>query len=330
MATLSLTNPTLVDLGKSLDPDGSIANVAEILNQQNEMLDDMPWVEGNLPTGHRSTVRTGLPVPTWRRLYGGVQPTKSNKAQITDNCAMIEDYAEVDKALADLNGNTQAFRMSEDRAHIEGIGQALCGNVIYGNEGTSPEKFTGFAPRFNSSTAGNGSNIIKAGGSGSTNTSVWLVVWGTDRVAGIYPRGSKAGLSVTDKGQITVENADGSSGRMEAYRTHYKWDCGLMVKDWRYVVRIANIDVSNLTGETSAADILKAMTIAVHKPPGMNGARWAFYMNNTVLTMLDIQAQNKTNVYLNVGNEEGQAKISFRGVPIRRVDQILNTEARVV
>lgn len=334
MATLSLTNPTLVDLGKSLDPDGSIANVAEILNQQNEMLDDMPWVEGNLPTGHRSTVRTGLPVPTWRRLYGGVQPTKSNKAQITDNCAMIEDYAEVDKALADLNGNTQAFRMSEDRAHIEGIGQALCGNVIYGNEGTSPEKFTGFAPRFNSSTAGNGSNIIKAGGSGSTNTSVWLVVWGTDRVAGIYPRGSKAGLSVTDKGQITVENADGSSGRMEAYRTHYKWDCGLMVKDWRYVVRIANIDVALLTkNAATGADLLNSMMRATFLTPDMNG-KCAFYSNRTIQSFIAQQALNRTNALLTLESFVSPSGITRRnptlmGIPCRRVDQILNTESTV-
>lgn len=334
MATLSLTNPTLVDLGKSLDPDGSIANVAELLNQENEILDDMVWMEGNLPTGHRSTIRTGLPVPTWRRLYGGVQPTKSNKAQVTDNCSMIEDYAEVDVALANLNGNTMAWRMSEDRAHIEGIGQSLAQVTMYGNEGTTPEKFTGFAPRFNSSTAGNGSNIIKGGGSGSTNTSIWLVVWGTDKVAGIYPRGSKAGLSVTDKGQVTIENADGASGRMEAYRTHYKWDCGLMVKDWRYIVRICNVDVALLTKDAATgADIINSMMRAMFLPPNLNG-RVAFYSNRTIQSYIAQQALNKKNAFLTLDTFTTTSGITrrnptFMGIPCKRVDQILNTESTV-
>ena len=117
MSALATTHPTLLDLAKRTDPDGRISDIVEILNQTNEILSDMVWVEGNLTTGHRTTIRTGLPAPTWRKLYGGVQPTKSTSAQITDNCGMLEAYAEVDKALADLNGNTAEFRLSEDRPH---------------------------------------------------------------------------------------------------------------------------------------------------------------------------------------------------------------------
>ena len=149
MATLSSIHPTLLDVTKRLDPDGKIDTVAEILTQTNEVLSDMVWLEGNLPTGHRTTVRTGLPTPTWRKLYGGVQPTKSTTAQVTDSCGMLEAYAEVDKALADLNGNSAAFRLSEDRAHIEGMNQEFTSTLFYGNESSEPEAFTGFAPRFN-------------------------------------------------------------------------------------------------------------------------------------------------------------------------------------
>jgi hypothetical protein len=122
---LGTTNPTLLDLAKSTDPDGKIAAVVEILNETNEILADMSWSEGNLPTGHRTTIRSGLPAPTWRKLYGGVQPTKSTKVQVTDNTGMLEAYAEVDAALADLNGNKAEFRLSEDRAHIEGMNQEM-------------------------------------------------------------------------------------------------------------------------------------------------------------------------------------------------------------
>ena len=149
MATLAVTHPTLADVAKATDPDGKIATIVEILNETNEMLDDMVWVEGNLPTGHRTTVRAGLPAPTWRKLYGGVQPTKATNVQVTDTTGMLEAYAEIDKALADLNGNTAAFRMTEDKAHIEGMSQEFMSTLMYGNEGTAPEEFTGFAPRFN-------------------------------------------------------------------------------------------------------------------------------------------------------------------------------------
>src|SRR3990172_5884992 len=131
MAVNATTHPTLLDFANRQDPDGKIAAVAEILNQTNEILDDMVWQEGNLPTGNKTTVRTGLPAPTWRKIYGGVQPTKSTTAQITDNTGMLEAYAEVDKALADLNGNTNEFRLSEDRAHIEGMSETLAQTIFY-------------------------------------------------------------------------------------------------------------------------------------------------------------------------------------------------------
>ena len=105
---LSDTCPTLLDVTKRLDPKGAVDVVAEMLTQTNEVLEDMVWIEGNLATGHKGTIRTGLPTPTWRKLYGGVQPSKSRTVQVTDNCGMMEAYAEIDKALADLNGNARA------------------------------------------------------------------------------------------------------------------------------------------------------------------------------------------------------------------------------
>lgn len=201
MSTLATTHPTLLDITKRLDPQGKVDTIAEILNQTNEILDDMVWLEGNLPTGHRTTVRSGLPTPTWRKLYGGVQPTKSRTVQVTDATGMLEAYAEVDKALADLNGNSAAFRLSEDRAHLEGMNQEFASTLFYGNESTEPEAFTGFGARFNDQAAENGGNIITSAATpdGTDNTSIYLVVWGPNTVHGIYPKGSKAGLNMKIK-----------------------------------------------------------------------------------------------------------------------------------
>jgi len=334
MAVQAVTNPTLVDVAKRLDPDGKIDSIVELLKQTNEIIEDATWVEGNLPTGHRTTVRTGLPAPTWRKLYGGVQPTKSTTAQVTDNTGMLEAYAEVDKALADLNGNTAAFRLSEDQAFIQGMNDEFSQTLFYGNEGTEPEAFTGLAPRYNTLGGNTADNVITGAGTGADNTSIWLVVWGPNTAHCIYPKGSTAGLSVVDKGQVTVEDASAGSntGRMEAYRTHYKWDCGFVVRDWRYVVRIPNIDKSELTiGATgSSANLTDLMVQALEVVPSLTMGRPVFYVNRSIRSWLRRQIGNKgAHLPLTLDTAGGKHVVNFDGIPVRRCDQILNTEAAI-
>jgi len=333
MATLSANNPTLLDLAKSKDPDGKIADVVEILNATNEILDEMSWKEGNLATGNRTTIRSGLPTPTWRKLYGGVQPSKSTKVQVTDNVGELVAYAEIDKSLADLEGNTAAFRLSEDAAYIEGISEELATTVMYGNETTQPEAFTGFAPRFNSLSAANAENIIDAGGVGVDNGSIWLIVWGANTVHGIVPKGSTAGLQMTDKGVVTIENADGSNGRMEAYRTHYVLKAGLTVRDWRYIVRIANIDKSLLLPDHSTgADLVSEMFKAMRRIPNLNSGRAAFYMSRGMATMVAQQLANDgASSFLTSESAGGDMRWTekYHGIPMRRVDALSADEALV-
>lgn len=330
MAALTANNPTLLDVAQRLDPDGKIASIVEILKANNQVLDDLTFVEGNLPTGHRTTIRTGLPTPTWRKLYGGVQPSKSTTVQVTDSCGMLEAYAEVDKALADLNGNTAAFRLSEDAAHIEAMSQEMASTLFYGNEGTEPEAFTGLAPRYNSKSAENADNIIDAGGTGSDNTSIWLCVWGPQTGFGIYPKGSTAGLRMTDKGQVTVENVDGKGGRMEAYRTHYRWDAGLTIRDWRYFVRIANIDVSDLDTVANTKNIINWMIQASERIPELGKGRAVFYMNRRLREKLRLGILEKISSNLTWETVSGQRVMTFDDIPVRRTDALINAEARVV
>lgn len=331
MATLSVTNPTLLDLAKASDPDGKIAAVVEILNETNEILQDMTWMEGNLTTGHRSTIRTGLPAPTWRKLYGGVQPTKGNTAQITDNTGMLEAYAEIDKALADLNGNTAQFRLMEDRAHIEGMNQEMSDTLFFGDEATEPESFTGLASRYNDLSADNADNIIVGGGSGADNASIWLICWSPMTCHGIVPKGSVAGLQVHDKGHVTIEDADGSNGRMEAYRTHYRWDGGIVVRDWRYAVRVPNIDKSALAVDKSTgADLADLMFQAIETIPNTSMGRCAFYMSRDIRTMLRRQTANDVaGSTLTVEQTGGVPVTSFQGIPLRRCDALAADEALV-
>ena len=329
MAVLSTTNPTLADVAKRYDADGKIDTIVELLSETNEVLDDMTFLEGNLPTGHKTTVRSGLPSSTWRKLNYGVQPSKSTTVQITDTAGMLEAYAEVDKALADLNGNTASFRLSEDRAFLESMNQTMANTLFYGDTGTDPEKFMGLGPRYNSLSAESGDNIIVGGGSGSDNTSIWLVCWGPNTCHGIYPKGSQAGLKHQDLGEVTLEDA--ASGKYQGYRTHYKWDIGMSLRDWRYVVRIPNIDVSDLTKDASgsSAALVDLMVQAVEKLPNVNLGRAVFYGNRTISSILRRQITNTSNVRLSMDEVAGKRVMSFDGIPFRRNDAILNTEATI-
>jgi hypothetical protein len=340
MATNGGIALNLADWAKRLDPDGSTSAVVELLNQSNDILKDMPFIEGNLPTGHRTTVRTGLPAATWRLLNGGVNPSKSTTSQLDEACGMLEAYSEVDKDLAELNGNSAAFRMSEAQAFIEAMNQSMAQTLFYGDTTVNPERFLGLAPRFNTiSGATNGQNVMSAGGSGSDNTSVWLVLWGPNTVCGIFPKGSKAGLLHEDLGLVTVETATGiTGGRMRAYRDHWQWKCGIALKDWRYAVRLANIDVSDLVGSTgtqNAQQLINLMSRMIDRIPAFGMGKPVFYMNRTVFSMIRVQALAKSSAALGIepaldqfGNPTG-GNLNFMGIPIRRCDQILTTEATI-
>lgn len=319
MSVVGTLNPTLADVAKRLDPNGKVDAIVELLAETNEILEDMTFIEGNLPTGHRTTIRTGLPAAAWRMLNYGVQPSKSTTKQVDDTCGMLEAYAEVDKNLADLNGNTAAFRLSEDRAFLEAMNQTMAETLFYGDTSKNPERFLGLAPRFstlNKTKAASAENVINGGAAtGSDNASIYLVGWGQNSIYGIYPKGSKAGFQHNDLGEVTL--TDGNGGRYQGYRTHYKWDIGLCVRDWRYVVRIANIPKT--IGSTNLIDL---MVEASELLPNLNGVRPAFYMNRTMRTNLRKQLANKSNVHLSLGEAAGKKVISFDEIPVRRCDAL--------
>jgi hypothetical protein len=334
-APTAATHPTLADIITATDPDGSIAAVAELLSQTNDILTDMVWVEGNQVTGHKTTIRTGLPSATWRKFNYGVTPGKSRRATVEDSIGMLEAYAEVDKDLAMLNGNTAEFRLSEDRAYIESMNQDMATTLIYGDTATHPERFLGMAARYDtvgdvtSPTANSyGNHIIDAGGStSSASTSMWLIVWGPNTVHGIYPKGSLVGLQSQDLGEQTLFDENG--GRFQGYRTHYQWKCGLTVRDWRYVVRIASIDITKMVA-TSSDDgfpAVKFMIQAINAIPTLGMGRPVFYCNRSVKTILDIQALNAISPFKVDKDVFGRPVTSFWGIPIRQCDAILNTES---
>ena len=338
MATLSTANLTLADWAKRTDPEGRVPVIAELLSQTNEILEDAVFKEGNLPTGERVVIRTGLPTVYWRALNQGIPNSKSTTAQVDEACGILEARSEVDKDLAMLNGNTAQFRLSEDVAFLEAMNQTMATTMFYGNPATDPKQFLGLAPRYSSTTAGNGANVIKAGGSGSDNTSIFLVVWGDQTCYCPFPKGSSAGLLHEDLGEQTVYNSDNT--RLQAYATRYQWKSGLVVKDWRYVVRICNIDASDISATANqqatnqATMVLRLMNKALNLIPNLNMGRPVFYMNRTVYNGLALQAMEKSVNVLSV--QQGLSQfgtpsnwLSYLGVPVRKCDALTIAEGLV-
>ena len=343
---------SLMDAARRMDPDGEIDTIAELLSQANEFFQDMTWTESNLDTGHKSTVRTGLPQGTWRVAYAGVPYARSTTAQVTDGLGFLAAYSQIDKRVAELGGKVAQIRMTEDSAFLEGMSQQMATTFFYGNSGTVPSQFTGFSPRYNTvstATAQNAQNCLNAGGTGSSNASIWMTGWGDMTNFGIYPKGTKAGLVFEDRGDI-VPGYDAANNPFPAYTSYFEWNAGLVTKDWRYNVRICNIDTTagaqGLFG-TTPPDLFYLMSKAVVRFPTLTkrasgitetdapdepapGINPAFYCNRTGRESLDIQAIRDKNVLLKPTEYAGQPVVEFRGIPIRVVDALLNTEATLV
>lgn len=329
MSVLKQMNPTLADVMARTGADGKLLNVVEMLNETNEVIDDLVMIEANGTTAHKTTIRSGLPEATWRMFYQGVQPSKSTVLSISDAIGMLEAYAETDKSLCDLNGNSAAWRMNEERAFLEAMAQKMAQTLFYGSQAQNGAAFNGLAPRFSDLHAENARNIVDGGGTGADNTSIWLVVWGANTCHGIYPKGTKAGLQHHDLGEVTLH--DENNGRYQGYRSHYKWDLGLSVRDWRYVVRIANVDVKKLTKDAKAgADLIDLMTQAVELIPNLNAGKAVFYCNREIRSILRRQIANRVvGSTLTMEDVAGKKVVAFDGIPVRICDQLLSTEERV-
>lgn len=157
---------------------------------------------------------------------------------------------------------------------------------------------------------------------------MWLVSWGPNRVHGLYPKGSAGGLSHEDLGQRTVEDAEGR--KFEAMVDKYTWHCGLTVRDWRAVVRLAGIQVDSLAksrGEAGFVDLHKLTIRAKNLMPESMRATAIWYCNTDVMTALEYQASDAGNVQLQYGELfNSRAVPVLHGRPVRQCDAIVSTE----
>ena len=337
MATLASSVLTLLDWGKSVDPDGKIAKTIEILAQDNEVQDDMLFKEVNLPTGEQTSIRNGLTTVYYRLINQGTPNSKSTKVQVTENAAILNARSAVDVDEADLQNNKSAYLADEGMAFLEAMSQQMATTLFYGSA-ANPEQFVGFSPRYNDLSAANAQNILDAGGTGSDNTSIWLIDWGPRSIFGVFPKGSKAGITQQDLGEIDEDDASGDPYR--AYVSLWKWKNGLVVKNWKHGVRIANVDISDLVAKTgtqaitAATAIDKLMARSIDRIPKGSQGNKSFYVNRTVASHLRIMAMDRSTGAVTIEpaiNQFGKTihQLMFLGVPVRIVDVLTEAEAQV-
>lgn len=343
MATIGASYLNLIDMYRA-EGDNAIAEVAEVLTKLSPVVRNAFTVEANGGTVHRHSIRTGLPSVAWGRLYQGIPQSKSGRANVQDTTGFVEGLSTVDERLLDISSNPAALRDSEGRSFLESLTQEAETGVFYHDVTTTPEKFKGLAARYNvSGGSGAGNQIVKAGGSGSDNTSIWFVTWGENATHLIHPKGTKAGIDRQDKGSQRVTD---STGAYYVKEELFRWHLGLAVRDWRYNARIANIDVSDMLA--GSVDLYKFMRNAFYKLQGVYATamrdgtgkindnasiegRTVIYMNRGVLEALDATGTNASNgaLMLKPMELEGRVVNSYRGIPIEVSDAILNTESAV-
>lgn len=336
MATL--TGETIVDLAKLTGEDGGILKVAEVLNKQIGV-NTVPWKQGNSDVGNMYAVRTAIPLPGTRGVNEGIVASTSGEGQGFDSAIHLEDLSLVDKLLLDRTSDKEGYLFQKSKAKIEGFGQQVMTEMIYGDRKSPTSKlqqrFDGFNTRLNSLSVF-GKNCISAEGSSAGTptklTSVVMPVWG-DEVYGFVPKNMKSGLQKGPTELIEVQETVNSQVKFKPmFRTRYEWNCGLTVENWRQVVRLCNLRYDTLTKNgSSGTDLIEKLITMTNYAQDLSSGSPVFYMAREVMNFLDLQETYKGNAVLKLEEVEGRDfKVkTFRGIPVVMLETMSLNEAAV-
>lgn len=320
---------TLHDLAKLKMPDGKITSLCEQLTLRTPFLQDVHWQEGNLTTGHRIGRRTALPSIGWRGINEGVAAGKSEEDTIDETCGMLQGRSEIDVQLLKLNGGNP-FRLKKEMAFVPAFMNELETGFFYHSTKATPKKFMGLSPRLDSFTnVSHPSQVIQTNlitPSGNEQSSAWFVGWGPDKVYGIVPKDSHAGLDHQDLGDNHfAEDAAGNKYRVAV--SEWTQHVGLCVEDARYVVRVPNLDSSAMVRTGSL--LIQSLIEGYHQIEDHQQCRCVLYVNRFLFKMLHHQAiQGTFGGTLTMQTlADGRPLMTFLGCPIRMSGALLATEA---
>lgn len=339
MTTLTQSHLSLVDDLKRRGATGAYT-IIELLNDTSQdILTDFMYMECNDGTKHTHGIRTGLPSLSWGALYEGIPQSKSTTQQVTDTTGFVEGLSKVDTRLLKLANDKNALRASESRPFVEAMAQELVTALFYHNSATDARRPKGMSARFGQlANSGAGNQIVDAGGTGSDNTSIWFMEWSDHGCCALYPQGTEAGITQEDKGEqrVTDDNGHPYYVMEELIQAHM----GFGVKDWRRISRVANIDVSEL--RAGNVDIYRFVRQAYYKLHSRRVSKvrdqsstgnLVMYANKDVIEAMDAIGTNSgasdNFIRLRPMEIQGKEVMSYRNIPIRETDALINTETRV-
>lgn len=344
MATKGNTVLTLADMLKGRKGDGSFdSEIVDLVVQDNPMLDDIPVVEANNGTTHLTTIRTGIPDPTWVGFYEGVQPTKGSKTQVKDVCGKMKAKLEIDADLYDNGPVSQKNEVIADElgAIAEGMNQEMAQAIIYGKLADEPRAFNGLYKFYATAGADSASydrndaahyvfDGLKASSTYKSHLrSILLVGWSPRTITGFYPEGAKSGG--LERGEFKkVEIDDGNGGTYEGYRQYLTWQLGLSVKDFRYGGRIANVELDHML-DNGQPDYIELIHRLVSRVKNGGSVRRALYMSplmwENVQTLFYRKTQGNAIRYADI--EERKGVPSLLGITVRVCDAMETDETFV-
>ena len=328
MALTANLGSNYMDWCRRLD-NGKIAKIGELMNMYNGILADISYKPSNLDTGHKETVRTGLPEVYNKSLGEGVPTSKSTTKQVMFDMSLSETRTEVDEDILMIQPDPAGYRTSENVAAAEAMAQHQAKNLFYGNSKVNPKEHMGLAAYYADPSKANGYMMVDCGGRvEGIQTDMWLVGWSDSTVFGIFPKNSTAGIAHNDLGRSTKHYNDelGVERSKEVYMDRWTFQGGLVVKDWRYAGRLCNIEVTpeklfsedaNGAPATVRAIINRAVVLK-NRVPSLN-ANFVWYVNSDVFSILENQAFNRPNTLLNyTADEKNNGKVSLCGITLKK------------
>jgi hypothetical protein len=345
MAANSITDRENLLNAARMTHNNEIIDVAEVLNETNDIISDAIVQRANDITSHVVSRRTALPAVNWVKVGNGWNATTGTLNQVREEMGMLKARYLCPEDVMRLQPNPAKYRMQQERAYIESMGQELANTLVGNVSGGSlspavnpPEEFAGFQLRYNTLSTSDSAYVISNGNTASTptdNTSIWFVQWKPGGVYLIHPRNTDGGgLKKKDEGRVYTsgDNSTASTtaanpnptNSLWAYVTEFAWDVGLCIEDTRCVKRLCNIDSVLTETNTLNEDYI----IQIRNNFKSNDTIY-MYCNETVFTQLQILAKDKTNVHWTENNPFGKPQMYFLDMPVRRCDAILNSEGAI-
>lgn len=328
MAENELNSRENLFLAAKMTHNNEIIDVAEVLNETNDVINDAIVQRGNDITSHVVARRTALPTATWVKVGNGWNPSVGLLQQARETIGQLKARYQCPQDVMRLQPNPEKYRMQQERAYIESMGQEFANTLVAGSTTNGPpEEFDGLLARYNTLSTNNAYYVLNNGaslGTGASLTSIWFIQWRPGAAYLIYPRNAEGGgIKKEDKG-LNLTTGDNSQN-LWAYITEFSWDVGLCIEDTRSVKRLCNISTASAT-DANTLDEDKVIQVRNNfKTPGTI----YMYCNETIYTQLQILAKDKTNVNWGENNPFGRPQMYFLDMPVRRLDAIATTETLV-